>query len=110
LVGILASEKGDYAFFDGSNSDYRKVLQPGQSIANYKVLEMTPERVKIQSGTNLVELRVGTQMRRDNDVWRLFENPAAAAERPASASSDASADEESDIVKRMMRQREQELK
>ena len=40
LTGTLCSEKGAYAFFDGTSSAYRKVLKPEETIAGYKVAEI----------------------------------------------------------------------
>src|SRR5262245_26340203 len=37
LVGTLTYERGPYAFFDGTSADYRKVLDPGKTIADYRI-------------------------------------------------------------------------
>ncbi len=65
LVGTLSYEKGPFAFFDGTSSEYRKVLQPEGTIAGYKVTNITGSSVKLETGTNQVVLRVGMQMRRE---------------------------------------------
>src|SRR5258708_26357979 len=36
LVGTMGYEQGRFAFFDGSSSEYRKALEPADSIAGYK--------------------------------------------------------------------------
>jgi hypothetical protein len=112
FVGVISYEKGPFAFFDGSSADYRKVLAPGKAIAGYKVVEVNPDNVKLESGTNTVTLNIGMQLRREDDGdWQVSGNsPAASASTVSSASSASSADSESDVVKRMMQQREQELK
>ena len=72
LVGIMSYSKGPFAFFDGSSSEYRKVLKPGDSIAGYKVTNIQPNAAKLTSSTNQVELRVGMQMRREeNGTWHV---------------------------------------
>lgn len=112
LVGILSYEKGPYAFFDGSSAEYKKVLEPGKSIAGYRLAEITSNAVELESGTNKVRLQIGMKMRREDGEWRVTESGGAPAEPETSSagpSSDSSS-EESDIVKRMMQQREQELK
>jgi hypothetical protein len=67
LVGVMSYEKGTFAIFDGTSSDYRQILQLNQSIAGYQVTAIEPDEVKLVSGTNQVELPVGTQMRRAED-------------------------------------------
>jgi len=115
LVGTLTYAKGPYAFFDGSSAEYRKVLEPVQSIADQKVLAVFGSSITLQSGTNSVELRVGMQMRREEEgPWQpVGEGSSASAPgdkvTSASPASESSADE-SDLVKRLMQQREQELK
>ena len=114
LVGTLSYEKGPYAFFDGSSSEYRKVLQTGKSIAGHKITAITGNTVKLELGTNAVELTVGMQMRREDSGWQVqgggaISRSLSAADSATASSASASADE-TDIVKRLMQQREQELK
>ncbi len=75
LVGVMNyEEKGPLAFFDGTRSDYRKVLKPSESIAGYKVAEVGPSYVKLASGTNEFSLPVGMQLRREDEGnWRVSE-------------------------------------
>ena len=110
LVGTLTYDKGPYAFFDGSSSDFKKVLEPGKSIVGYRIAEITADAVQLEQGTNKIELRVGMQMRQEEDGWRVVDSglTQTASASDSSASTDSSA-EESDIIKRMMQQREQEL-
>jgi hypothetical protein len=112
LVGTMSYEKGDFAFFDGSSSDYKKVLKTNDMIASYKVVAISPELVKIVSGTNLLDLKVGTQMRRrENGTWEREASPAAYTASTSSATpSEAAAPSgaESDVLKKMMQRREKE--
>jgi hypothetical protein len=114
LVGTLTYEKGPYAFFDGSSSEYRKVLETGKTIAGHKITAITGNTVRLALGTNAVELSVGMQMRREDSGWQVQGGSAVsrsviAADSITASSASASADE-SDIIKRLMQQREQELK
>ena len=59
--------KGTFAFFDGTRPDFRKVLELGGSIVDFKVAAITPKSVTLLSGTNETILPLGTQMRRDDD-------------------------------------------
>jgi hypothetical protein len=123
-VGTLSYEKGDFAFFEGSSSEYRKVLKPDDTIAGYKVAEIAPNYVKL-AGTNgqSIELPVGMEMRKGEEAWRLGGRPEA-IERPASTDTTsttnapgtsgektepASNSAENDILKRLLEKREQEL-
>jgi hypothetical protein len=75
LVGTLSYEKGNYAFFDGSSSEYRKALQSGATIAGYTLAEVLPNRVKLtqaNASNAPVELKVGLQLRReDGGDWQV---------------------------------------
>jgi hypothetical protein len=122
LVGTLDYEKGTFAFFDGSSQEYRKSLQRGGSIAAYRLLAVEPNQVRLAVGTNQpVALRVGMQMRREEDGdWQLSDRsesyansgPGTSSEnaRTTAPSTSSSGAEESDVVKRLMAQREKENK
>jgi hypothetical protein len=122
LVGTLSSRNGMLAFFDGNDSDYRKVLSPDGVIAGYKVAEITLHGVKLTSTNKPVVMQVGAQMRQEGKgEWQLAESgelPATTAgnetpatdEAPAASTAPSSADEPNDVLKKLMQQREQELK
>jgi len=131
LVGVLRSEKGPFAFFDGSGAEYRKALAPGGTLAGFSLIEIQPNAVKLQAGTNVTELRMGMQLRREEQgEWHVSErteafassgpgagsstsrpgeSPAASAAASAgeapSSSGGADADE---VLKRLLQKREQE--
>ena len=67
LVGTMTYEKGPFAFFDGSRSDYRKVLKANDTIAGFKVTAIQPSAVKLASPTNEIELPIGKQLRREEE-------------------------------------------
>src|SRR5438445_33241 len=48
LVGTMSYEKGDFAFFDGTLSEYRKTLKPGDTIAGYKINAVAADRVQLE--------------------------------------------------------------
>lgn len=111
LVGTMSYEKGVFAFFDGTSSDYKKVAKPEDAIAGYKVMTISPDSVKLLLNTNTLELRVGTQMRRREDgTWEHSAEPAPSADTAsASAHTESPAGgAESDIIKKMMQRREKE--
>ncbi|MGA2242116.1 MAG: hypothetical protein ABSH11_08765 [Verrucomicrobiota bacterium] len=122
LVGTMSSRQGMLAFFDGNDSDYRKVLSPGGVIAGYKVVEITLHGVKLEAAGKPVAMKVGAQMRQAvKGEWQLADSgelPAATAgnessaadETPAPGVASGSAGEPNDVLKKLMQQREQELK
>jgi hypothetical protein len=122
LVGTMSSRQGMLAFFDGNDSDYRKVLSPGGVIAGYQVAEITLHGVKLASTNTPVTMKVGAQMRQAvKGEWQLAESgelPAATAaneapatdETPAAGAASGSASEPNDVLKKLMQHREQELK
>lgn len=81
LVGTLSYEKGSYAFFDGSSSEYRKALQPGATIAGYTLAEVLPNQVKLtqpNASNAPVALKVGLQLRReDGGDWQVTARSAS---------------------------------
>ena len=118
LVGTMSYEKGTFAFFDGTASEYKKVLQNAGAIAGYKVVEITHTSVKLETGGKQVTMKVGTQMRHETQGgWQLVANselPQPSVEDAAVTASDttssSSSDEPNDVLKRLMQRREQELK
>lgn len=82
LVGIMAYEKGVFAFFDGTKENYKQALQVEGAIGDYKVMSVTPEMVKLMTGTNTFDLKVGMQMRREDEGdWFLSEGGDAPRKR-----------------------------
>lgn len=67
LVGVMAYEQGVFAFFDGTKSDYKQALQADGMIGEYKVSHIAPDAVTLRAGTNTFELKVGMQMRREDE-------------------------------------------
>lgn len=121
LVGTLLSEKGAYAFFDGTEARYRAALKTSNTIAGYTLAAITPNFVTLRTPTNTFDLTMNMQMRRqDEGDWELTEakgswnstNSASSTGAVAAASdegggNDPSADE---VMKRLMKKREEELK
>ncbi len=139
LVGTMTYEKGPFAFFEGTSSEYRKVLKPTEIIAGYKVTNIAFNSVKLADQTNEIQLAVGMQMRREeNGPWQvssatqpLPQSSAELATAGPSRSGDSSAaaaavsqpaagaDTEGtasnaagaadDVLRRLMQRREQEM-
>ena len=76
LVGVMSYGKGPMAFFDGTRSDYKKVLKPNDNIGGFKVTAIEPSSVKLASSTNEIEVQLGMQMaREDGGDWKLSLRP-----------------------------------
>src|ERR1017187_584018 len=74
LVGTMSYEKGMFAFFDGNNSDLRKVLYQSDtnSIAGYTVAEISLTGVKLQTAgkKQTVQMKIGEMMRLEGSEWQ----------------------------------------
>jgi hypothetical protein len=115
LLGTMTYEKGRFAFFDGSSSEFRKVLKPEDNIAGFKIVDVVPTCVKLEmTNGQTLELCVGMQMRkREQEDWQLAGKADSAESSngaPASveSSTGASNGETDSVLKRLMQQREQE--
>lgn len=123
LVGIMSYEKGTFAFFDGSSSEFRKALKANDSIAGYQLAAIDENWVKLVIQTNTLQMRIGGQMRREDEgPWVLLSQaestPAnfststgtgSSAGATGSSTSDAApSGADSDILKKLMQRREQE--
>jgi hypothetical protein len=122
LVGTMSYRKGMFAFFDGNNSDYKKVLRVTDSIAGYKIKAITLSGVELETTNKPVEIKVGSGMRQDADGdWQLTDQTesfgsSAANSSPSSDTTSTSSNAGnssgpvSDVLKKLMERREQELK
>lgn len=134
LVGTMAYEKGVFAFFEGSSSEFTKVIQAEGVIAGHKLADILASSVKLEADGKLIDLPIGSQMRReDAGTWRVAEvaagstggessssssrrngdsasrrsaTPEPAGKAPATAA--PSSAEQSEILKRLMERRERE--
>jgi hypothetical protein len=117
LVGTLSYDKGDFAFFDGSGSEYRKVLKATDSIAGYKILSIAENEVVLESGDTKLTLKMGGQFRRvDEGPWEQKSGSSESSDTAAKSSGSAQADSsasgggaEDEILQRLLKKREQEL-
>jgi hypothetical protein len=90
LVGSMSYEKGDFAFFDGTQSEYRKSVKLGDSIAGYKLAHVGHDKVTLENDGKNLEMPVGGQLKRlDEGEWKLSDQ-AESYTSAASASSSTS--------------------
>jgi hypothetical protein len=124
LVGTMAYEKGAFAFFDGTSSEFTKVLKTDGVIAGHKVVDILADAVKLEADGKILELPIGAAMRREDEgTWHQGEGIAgnggsssnrdsdssdrSSRSNSASTSSAPSADA-SEILKRLMERREKD--
>jgi len=128
LVGTMSYNKGMFAFFDGNQSDLRRVLYPSDTngIAGFTVAGITLAGVTLETADKkqTVQMKIGDLMRQEDNEWQLAgqgqlnsgtdatENTAPATENSSSNTSSAPSPalEDNDILKKLMQQRQQELK
>jgi hypothetical protein len=124
LVGTMSYEKGMFAFFDGNNPDLRKVLAASGDIAGYIVTKVTLAGVTLQTADKkeTVQMKIGEMMRQEGGHWQPAGTGELGADATGSAvpsatdspspdsSSATPAGEPNDILKKLMQQREHELK
>lgn len=118
LVGIMSYAKGDFAFFDGSDTNYRKTLQKDEKIAGHRIVEVAPKKVTLSMDGKNVTLSVGTQIKRvEEGPWEVAKgsDKATSTSSTGSSASDSSSDSgsgsgEDEILKRLLQKREQESK
>jgi hypothetical protein len=118
LVGTLGDDGQWTAFFDGSRSELRGRLRLNDTIGDYTVTAISNSGVQLDQGTNRLQLRVGMQLRReDNGPWLLAEREAdATADRSASrqenstsTASTSTGAADNDVLLRLRQKREREL-
>jgi hypothetical protein len=131
LVGTMSYGKGLFAFFDGNQPELQKVLYPsdGDGIAGYVLTGITSTNVTLQTADKkrTVWMKIGDSMRQEGNEWvpsgqnemaysSIVEGSAATADssrtedRPAATSVSSPALQGNDVLKKLMQQREQELK
>lgn len=115
LVGVGINDNVPTALFDGTDSKYCRVLQASNTIADYQIVKITFDHVELQAGTNQLKLPLGMQMKKvPGGDWQLIVGSVTSASDAKSESSSngpSSTDSAADaILKRLMQQREQELK
>ncbi len=117
LVGTLIHGSGMIAFFDGSSDLFRKAVKPSDTFGGCKVIAVAPDSVWLEMDGKEVEVKVGMQIRRqDQGEWQLIGKPVMASQSGSSGDgsgkssgedSSAIADED-DVVKKMIARREKE--
>lgn len=91
LVGTMAYEKGAFAFFEGSSSEFTKVLKTDGVIAGHKLVDILANAVKLEADGKILELPVGSAMRREDEgTWHEGEGIAGSDGSSSSRDGDSS--------------------
>ena len=119
LTGTMVTEGKTLAFFNGTRSDYAKVLAVGGAVADCKITAIHPTQVEIERGGKASVLAVGQQLVIEgapSDAPPPEPAPATAAEpAPGAAPGDPAApapavsNDKSEVLRRMMERREKEM-
>lgn len=111
LRGTLIDQDRAVAFFEGSDAQY-KALKPSDMIAGFKIIEITPNSVRLEQGGKTIEWAMLRQLKRKNDEpWELSEQPvqSAAADSTPKASGEGGSSVMDEVLKRLKQRREKEL-
>ena len=120
LTGTMVTDGKTLAFFNGTRSDYAKVLAVGGAVADCKITAIHPTQVEIERGGKPAVLAIGQQLQIEgapSDVPAPEPAPATAAEPapgaapadPAAPPAPAASNDKSEVLRRMMERREKEM-
>ena len=116
LVGIVRYDRQAFAVFNSPESSFRKEVGEGGEIADFKVRRVDGEGVELLKGEQPLKLVVSQQLRRvEGSDWTVSAPKTPAPDPRASGRSAEPAPVEipanaSEVLKRLMKQREQQLK
>ncbi|MEA3211989.1 MAG: hypothetical protein QOE70_5046 [Chthoniobacter sp.] len=121
LTGTMVSEGRTLAFFSGSRTDYSKIISVGESVADFKVIRITPIQVELQRGDKASVLAVGNQIALEgSSPVPVSTTTSAAPPEGAPAAPDAPAgataasappptNDKTEILRRLMERRQKEI-
>jgi hypothetical protein len=90
LVGTMDSDRGIRAFFEGSETSFRRAVRVGEAVDNYKVIRIAANTVELERDGKTFAMRVGQQLRRPEGAdWKLIDEDVVRREAQAQAASDA---------------------
>jgi len=113
FVGTMDYDQGIYAFFDSSDTRYRKVLPAGGKLAEFVVKHVEARSVDLTRDGKVTTLQITQQLHRpEGGEWTVTGSspvPTVSAATEGTAAPAIPADA-SDILKRLMEQRQKQLK
>lgn len=122
LTGIMVTDGKSLAFFAGSRPEYNKVLTVQGTMASGTITKITPSNIEVERNGKTIAVAVGQTLPFDDSAPAAA--PKTVAQEPATAPATESspgpsgntpspastpAPDPSDIMRRMMEKRQQEL-
>jgi len=117
LLGVLIHNENSLAFFEGSQKEYRKEFRPGESIAGYRITDISTVKVTLEKKGRQIPLLIGQGMSStDGEDWSISMGTSPGMKDDSlknvppvnpekNKGKDANAD---DLLKKMMERREKE--
>lgn len=116
LVGIVHDEGNIFAVFDSPDESYRKALKVGEKIAGFAVTKIDDDHIELSKGENEkpFSFRMSQQLRRvEGGEWRTtgrdFVRTDSSRDR-ATKDTPAIPSDASAVLRRLMEQRQKQLK
>lgn len=113
LVGTIDNELGRRAIFESPDAAYRKAMYEGEIIGGLTLTRISSRTVQFTQGDRPVTLRVGDQLRRaEGGTWRVAPRDIRAelARTSEAAGLPPIPPDASDVLRRLMEQRQKQLK
>ena len=114
FVGTMETDRGLRAFFDSTDSAYKKTLREGETVAGFTVQRISADSVELVRDDKATPLRMTQQLRRtEGGDWIVIgrEPPKAESAKPSeSAAPVAIPNNASEVLRRLMEQRQKQLK
>jgi len=115
LTGVMVTGEKSLAFFSGSRSEYSKVLPVKGVIAGATVVQITPANIIVERDGKQITVAVGQTVPFDGSAPGAAPAPdvttsSSSTSNPQPSSANAPSTDRSEIMRRMMERRQQQLK
>ena len=124
LVGTVQHDQENLALFDSPDTAFRKAVREGETVGDFTVQRIAAGGVELMRGDQPVSLKVAQQLRRvEGGDWTVATNQTARADPRALAANETAATrpvepttsaelpaDASEVLKRLMKKREKQLK
>jgi len=117
LLGVLINSGDSLAFFEGSQTEFRREFKPGETIAGFRIAGISTEKVLLEKQGRKIPIPVGQGMSStDGKDWEVssgtgpvVKDDSAKNVPPDNPAKDKGQDTDtSDLLKKMMERREKE--
>jgi hypothetical protein len=117
LLGVLIHNGDPLAFFEGSQTEFRREFKPGETIAGFRIAGISTEKVLLEKEGRKIPIPVGQGMSStDGEEWEVGSGTGTVVKDdsvknvpPENPAKDKGQDTDtSDLLKKMMERREKE--